>query len=157
MLFLDFIKFISLAVLLSSYVEGACQPGWIHFKTSCYYFSTNSLNWQKASTDCKGRSAKLVSVDTSQENGFIAEEVARVGGSFWFDGTDHDTEGRWIWASSKELFDFTAWLPHEPSNFENNEDCLMTQKGYHGQWNDYACYHTIQFICEHASNDPPVG
>ncbi|XP_076082814.1 perlucin-like protein [Mytilus galloprovincialis] len=157
MLSFDIRNFLSITVFLPLYVDASCRSGWVEYGTSCYYFSTDSLNWRDASNDCRAHSAELVIIDSKEENAFIAGGVNNHTGSFWLDGSDEFTEGTWEWASNGEPFGFTSWLPHEPSNNRHDEDCLMTQKGYNGKWNDYGCSHRIKFICERNFDNPIIG
>ncbi len=51
---------------------GRCQPGWVFFKSTCYYFSSRNesnpkKNWFDSRADCKIRGGDLLVIDNMPE------------------------------------------------------------------------------------------
>ncbi|XP_063405664.1 perlucin-like protein [Mytilus trossulus] len=133
-----------------------CQNGWIHHGASCYYFSDNTKNWDTSSASCQAHHAELVTIETADENAFIYSITSKLGGSFWLDGTDEYSEGKWEWASTGYALDYSNWYPGEPNN-DGDEDCLMTGDSFKALWNDDNCGSHQKFICEKKLDNTIVG
>ena len=61
------------------------------------------------------------------------------------------SQGSYQWdnkAKSSVDDDFQAWLPGQPDNLENNEECLMMNPK--GRWNDLNCNSQAYVICKNA-------
>ena len=64
--------------------------------------------------------------------------------------------GSYLWdnqVKSSVVDGFQAWLPGQPDNFQNNEECLMMN--HNGRWNDVSCNSQGYVICEKCINCPP--
>ncbi|XP_055369003.1 C-type lectin domain family 4 member E-like [Betta splendens] len=141
-----------------------CEPGWDQHGGSCYYFSSNKLNWNQSRSDCKGRGADLVQINSKEEQRFLDDKV---GGkitsyidSFWIGLTDSKEKGRWLWVDDSPLnTSLSFWYKNEPNNWtgENpaGEDCVMM--GVQGGatdlkcWFDRSCKVPLRRICEKAA------
>ena len=54
---------------------------------------------------------------------------------------------RWRWIDCTEADGYTNWAPGQPNDVNGDQDCgqiLATT----GQWNDWTCDRTMQYICE---------
>ncbi|XP_007955862.1 C-type lectin domain family 4 member G-like [Orycteropus afer afer] len=49
----------------------ACPNEWSTFEGSCYYFSTDELNWYDANDDCTHQGAHLVIISSQAEQNFL--------------------------------------------------------------------------------------
>lgn len=50
------------------YIGGVgCPADWVRFKTSCYFFSTEKLNFDNAVQKCNGMSSSMVIIDDNEE------------------------------------------------------------------------------------------
>lgn len=57
-----------------------CQPGWIAYNSSCYFFSSTESrvkkNWPQSREDCTGRNSDMIVVDNKEEQVcFVANEI----------------------------------------------------------------------------------
>ena len=54
---------------------------------------------------------------------------------------------------------FMKWVPPEPNNHGNGEDCggLWLSKYDYGNWNDFNCANKIKTICEKGNNTFLLG
>lgn len=68
---------------------------------------------------------------------------------YWIGASDKDTEGKFTWMTSGSDITFADWTPSNPSDSENNEDCVeLNFAGDPVGWNDLNCNQTHNFICE---------
>ena len=65
----------SLVFLFLLFLNSACQQGWIGNGTSCYKLFTSPKTWENAKKECEKWNARLVKVESSEENDFIKTEV----------------------------------------------------------------------------------
>ncbi|CAG2219110.1 unnamed protein product [Mytilus edulis] len=71
--------------------------------------------------------------------------------SYWLGGRDDVVEGRWMWAQTDQVFNFTDWYPNIPDNVAGNENCLHMYAPWKLKWNDVTCAGLYRFICEKES------
>ncbi|XP_078338873.1 uncharacterized protein LOC111133342 isoform X2 [Crassostrea virginica] len=82
----------------------------------------------------------------------LKQNVSASMARYWTGGTDQDTEGQWVWASSGNVFRFSDWYSGEPNN-AGEEDCMELRVSMQEKaWNDIPCQTEFKFICERLSN-----
>ncbi|CAH3196636.1 unnamed protein product, partial [Porites evermanni] len=98
-------NFMSLVFLLLLLLNSACQQGWIGHGTSCYKLVTPSKTWENAKRECEKRYAKLVKVESREENDFIKTLLLPTDkdGNYWIGLSDSDNEGDWMWTDGTQL------------------------------------------------------
>ncbi|XP_039598898.1 low affinity immunoglobulin epsilon Fc receptor-like [Polypterus senegalus] len=57
-----------------------CKPGWVPFRSKCYFISTNILTWKASRDWCETRRGRLVNIETLEEQDFIKRKAQ---GNFW--------------------------------------------------------------------------
>ena len=63
---------------------------------------------------------------------------------YWIGLDDLANEGRFIWAESHEVAEYTNWWPGQPDNSAGIEDCTYkTVETWANGWNDDQCIVTI--------------
>ncbi|KAA8594527.1 hypothetical protein FQN60_011662 [Etheostoma spectabile] len=109
------------------------QQGWVYFRRSFYYFSTEQSSWQKGRADCQQREADLVIINSKQEQDF----------------TRQFNKVSWIGLIPKRA-NGTYWSPGEPNGFGGrDEDCVETRfLDRENSWNDIPCTDQNFWICE---------
>ncbi|XP_067299154.1 hepatic lectin-like [Pseudorasbora parva] len=116
--------------------------GWVYYKSSLYFFSSEKKSWTDSRRYCTERRADLIIINNREEQGFVRNISADV---FWIGLTDGDVEGRWEWVDGSTLTS-GFWLSGEPNSYRGtDEDCAVI---YGPGGADYPCNHTIQWICE---------
>ncbi|KAK3247161.1 hypothetical protein CYMTET_43332 [Cymbomonas tetramitiformis] len=129
-----------------------CDLDWHHFNNHCYFKSTEAnpdILPSDARAACHAVGAELTSIQSAEENDFIASLAAR--DMLWLGGSDITREGAWTW------HDGTAWSYQNwwrgsaaASNTRVGEegqfDCLMMNYAiWHycgscvGEWSHYPC------------------
>lgn len=53
--------------LLLGSVKNCCPLNWVHFQSSCYFFSTNTMTWTASLKNCSSMGAHLVVINTQEE------------------------------------------------------------------------------------------
>ncbi|TWW65106.1 C-type lectin domain family 4 member E [Takifugu flavidus] len=136
-----------------------CPDGWKSFEGQCYYFSNNTLDFEKAREQCQQQGADLVKVSSKEEQKFLAAAVAPMitnHDRFWIGLTDSEEEGQWLWMDRSPLEEsLKFWVSHEPDDWkkedpENGEDCatLGERSGKAYCWYDRTCKYPLRSICE---------
>ncbi|XP_033729090.1 perlucin-like [Pecten maximus] len=156
---------IVLVLLYTTNVSGdTCPNGWTRHDISCYFFVDIPETWQDASAHCEALNSQLAAIETEREDVFIRgyllhlhahDSTASV--RYWLDGTDIATETEWTWGYSEEpITGYTNWCPHQPDNYNSNEDCLRLAKFCGFGWDDGKCEAQHYFICERQDKDVPL-
>nr|XP_022337897.1 galactose-specific lectin nattectin-like isoform X2 [Crassostrea virginica] len=128
-----------------------CRLGWIQYGTSCYLAnSTKQKSWTSAKLECERYGSKLVEIENEAENNFLKNYLIQDKGRYWTGGNDRFREGRWVWASSGNVFRYSNWADGEPNNVRYIEDCMEIYMPKRA-WADADCQKENKFICEHFS------
>ncbi|XP_049644233.1 CD209 antigen-like [Suncus etruscus] len=140
----DLIKIRQQMAQLNVTLERLCWPcplGWESFQGNCYWFSRSQSNWFYASKACERLKAKLVIVNSKEEEEFLQLWEIRHDKKTWIGLTDHHNESSWEWVDKTPLRD-SYWKRGEPNDI-NNEDCAeLLDDG----WNDIPCTSEIAWI-----------
>ena len=118
----------------------------------------------EANSSCQSLGAKLVEIDTREENEAIVAEIANKGYNekkmfFWIGLTDQNVEGTWELASSGTNAVYLNWDKSqigdpEPNDHAGKEDCaLLRTEGCkefeHSAWADFDCSKKVMRITCH--------
>ncbi|XP_053273866.1 CD209 antigen-like protein B isoform X9 [Pleuronectes platessa] len=119
--------------------------GWVYFRSSFYFISSDTKSWGDSRDDCLQKGADLVIINSKEENEFT-RQFRR---SFWIGLTDTETEGTWKWVDGT-LLSTSYWHPGEPNSyFSTDEDCGETKfNEVEDNWNDEKCHWRKFWICE---------
>ncbi|CAK6443722.1 unnamed protein product [Pipistrellus nathusii] len=131
-------------------VKNCCPLSWIHFQSSCYFFSTNTLTWQESVENCSSLGAQLVVINSEEEQKFLfhAKPTNR---EFYIGLTDQVIDGQWKWIDGTPFNEsLSFWDEGEPNNLVTVEDCatIRDSKNPRQNWNDMACFLYMFRICE---------
>ncbi|XP_025083735.1 macrophage mannose receptor 1-like [Pomacea canaliculata] len=80
-----------------------CDPMWIQFGLSCYFFSDGPEIWSDARRMCKSFEADLVVITGDRDQAFLNRHVT--GGDFWIGLHDIIVEGTWLWVNNNQARD----------------------------------------------------
>uniref|UniRef100_A0A672RQP1 C-type lectin domain-containing protein n=1 Tax=Sinocyclocheilus grahami TaxID=75366 RepID=A0A672RQP1_SINGR len=105
--------------------------GWIYYKFSFYYVSTEMKNWTENRINCMERGADLLMINSTEEQEFMKKIACS--SSVWIGLTDADEEGIWKWVNGSTL----------TSGFWSN--CVVSSSI---SWADTQCNYTYKWICE---------
>ena len=125
-----------------------------------FRFVEKPMSWHESADYCKKMGAKLIEIDSEDENTAIVAEITRRGYSrgksswdkkmfFWIGMTDLDEEGTWKLASSDKKASYLNWASNrgsnpEPNNWKWNEHCAHLRTSGcldwdQSAWADYDC------------------
>jgi hypothetical protein len=117
----------------------SCEP--VAFGVMC----TQPVDWYEAVATCRRFGMELVMPSTARINNALSAITAPYG-SHWIGLSDTVQEGRFVWLTNN-VARFTRWWPGEP-NDSGGEDCVGTNFGGVGWWNDYNCGTQLPFACQ---------
>lgn len=123
---------------------------WNSFMNSEYLLGLKATTWNNAQLDCSVKGAKLVEIESPEENAYIHSLANNLTEYVWLGGTDVAEEGKWVWQSTGTLFAYSAWdtANRQPNNW-NNQDCLSLHRPYDKlTWWDDSCARSHYYICE---------
>ena len=72
---------------------------------SCYKLFTSNKTWENAKEECEKWNARLVKVESSEENDFIKTEVlpSDENENYWIGLSDPHKENDWMWTDGTQL------------------------------------------------------
>ena len=117
------------------------------------------MSWFEANETCRNMGARLVEINSEEENDQIVHEINRIGfrnKHFWIGLTDLEEEGIWRFESNGSEPQYTNWHYNEPDN-NTDSDCVRLKKPTNQwKWGDFPCnlssyndnQFTIHAICE---------
>uniref|UniRef100_A0A3P8RPM9 C-type lectin domain-containing protein n=1 Tax=Amphiprion percula TaxID=161767 RepID=A0A3P8RPM9_AMPPE len=143
---------------------GRCLSGWILLNSSCYFFSytessTVKMNWPDSRADCISRGSDLIVIDDQEEQKFVSSSITNMRSAnnvwengFWIGLTDIDVEGKWVWINNVTEVEQRYWMPGEPNNQHQGEDCAIAVYSSSNPWEtryDGRCsVKKLHWICE---------
>ena len=152
-------NFMSLVSLFLLFLNSACQQGRICNGTSCYKLVTSpKLSWGKAKEECEKCQARLVKIESREENDFITTELlpTHKNGSYWIGLSYSANETDWMWTDGTQLDSdgHKNWGHNQPDNNKNNNQLCVairirkSDPDHYGKWHDHRCLHEKKYICE---------
>ncbi|XP_043838392.1 C-type lectin domain family 4 member K-like isoform X2 [Dromiciops gliroides] len=119
------------------------------YKGNLYYFSCTEKPWAVAEEICVSKGSHLTSVTSVDEQEFLYKKANGI--RFWNGLSRRKDHMTFHWTDGT-LFDDAKtkefWIPGEPNNRNDNEDCVHFSKKDRKSWNDLNCNSTLKFICK---------
>ncbi|XP_048826642.1 lectin-like [Brienomyrus brachyistius] len=114
------------------------------------YFNTPS-SFPDAEFACRQKAAggHLVSVHEEQANSDVLCIVMKYNYSsprIWLGAMELFQSKKFIWTDGS-LWNFEKWVPGQPDNTHNAEDCVEMNWNNTGLWNDDSCERKKNFVC----------
>ncbi|KAL8177049.1 UNVERIFIED_CONTAM: hypothetical protein K2H54_041240 [Gekko kuhli] len=125
-----------------------CPPGWVSFRTNCYWDSRAGKSWEDAKSDCEDKDSHLVIINSYEEQLFVSQ---RVRPQFTWIGLT-DASGSWKWVDGTPYtIRSEDWREEQPDNWYGHglgggEDCAHFHDD--GRWNDDHCSRLYGWVCE---------
>ncbi|XP_058938590.1 C-type lectin domain family 4 member E-like [Kogia breviceps] len=133
-----------------SSVKSCCPLNWVHFQSSCYLFSTDTMTWTASLKNCSSMGAHLVVINTEEEQEFLYSMKPKKK-EFYIGLTDQVTESQWQWVDGTPFTkSLSFWDIGEPNNIATVEDCATIRDSSNPRqnWNDMPCFFNMFRICE---------
>ncbi|XP_016077255.1 PREDICTED: C-type lectin domain family 4 member E [Miniopterus natalensis] len=134
----------------SGSAKHCCPLRWVHFQSSCYFFSTNTMTWSESVKNCSDMRAHLVVINTQEEQEFLFH-VKPKEREFFIGLTKQKVDGQWKWIDGTPFMkSLSFWDSGEPNNIIALEDCasIRDSKNPKKNWNDIPCFFNLFRICE---------
>ncbi|KAB1254289.1 C-type lectin domain family 4 member E [Camelus dromedarius] len=134
----------------SSSLKNCCPLNWVHFQSSCYFFSTNTMTWTASLKNCSSMGSHLVVINSLEEQEFLFLTKPKKK-EFYIGLTDQVTEGQWQWVDGTPFTKaLSFWDIGEPNNIATVEDCATIRDSSNPKqsWNDVTCFFSMYWICE---------
>ncbi|CAC5382595.1 unnamed protein product [Mytilus coruscus] len=141
------VQLTSLENKLKKKTAPTCEPGWLSYQGSCYFFSKNTDTWVNAERECRQKSSNLVKIESATENIWLKQKSKATKKQRWIGA--REVNGQWEWVSDLAPLTFTSWAGNEPNSAKEN--CGHIDKGKSYNWNDHKCTMRFNFICEKAA------
>ena len=106
-----------------------------------YVLHTRARSWSDARDACAGAGGYLATVETAEEQQFLAQRFAL---EVWL-GATRGPGGVFEWLTGAPLA-FTAFARNQPDNVNGAENCLVMNR--FDAWADIDCSLSRRFICE---------
>lgn len=91
------------------------------FKNHRYEVFDESLTWQEAKAKCEEMGGHLVTIDSQEENDFVAKLISNKEKNLYWIGCYLDTQtDEWYWVDGSKL-GYENWAYKEPNDSEGNE------------------------------------
>ncbi|XP_028668155.1 lectin-like [Erpetoichthys calabaricus] len=115
------------------------------------YFGQPQLNFSEAEFFCRKTviGGHMVSVHSEEANSQILVLTMKFNASnprIWMGGLELFRTNRFIWTDGSD-WNYDAWVPGQPDNTANIEDCVEMNWKANGKWNDGKCNLEKPFIC----------
>ncbi|KAL4218163.1 C-type lectin (CTL) or carbohydrate-recognition domain (CRD) [Mactra antiquata] len=136
-----------------------CPNLWVTYNGECYRFTEMKMTFVEAEHYCQQHNARLVHIESADENNFLKQEISqRIETHWWIGLSDDDIEGKFVWYGTDNVPEFTDWFPGNPSDSAGHEDCGEIIKwANHGiHWNDVYCHNVQPAICEQLGDSGAV-
>ncbi|OWF51400.1 perlucin-like protein [Mizuhopecten yessoensis] len=143
-------RLLILVWVVTGLVAGDCPSGWISHRDSCYFFSNHNRNWYDAGFMCEAIHSRRVTIDSNDENDFLAGTLTHFRGafrsvSFWTEGTSEgSSDGSYKWATSQDPVTYNNWGKNEPN--ATIGDCFILRLDR--TWQSRDCHSEQGFVCE---------
>ncbi|XP_052423969.1 C-type lectin domain family 4 member M-like isoform X9 [Carassius gibelio] len=116
--------------------------GWLYYKCSFYYISSETKSWTESRRHCTERGADLVIINNTEKQKTVDKmQDGKTG--FWIGLTDSEEEGNWKWVDGSAL-NSGLWGSGQP-NGRTSENCAVS---YSSGFHDYPCNTNFKWICE---------
>ncbi|KAG2468454.1 asialoglycoprotein receptor 1 [Polypterus senegalus] len=126
-----------------------CSEGWVFYSGSCYFISSDKLDWNSARDYCISWEGHLLVVDNDTEWMFVTSFTKPR--YYWIGLTDERT-GKWEWVDGTDYkMHSQHWKPGQPDNWKGHglgggEDCAHLHND--GRYNDDHCSRQYFYVCE---------
>ncbi|NXA15278.1 CLC4C protein, partial [Sapayoa aenigma] len=126
-----------------------CPKGWKRFQKSCYFLSSDMVNWTESEQNCTWMGSHLVVINSKEEQVFLSEQLKEnSGGGNFYIGLSAGSVEQWQWVD-KTPYNVTAafWRSGEPSM--GDEECVVIHvpADIPNNWNNVRCTKHYR-ICE---------
>ncbi|KAL4641710.1 C-type lectin lectoxin-Thr1-like [Arapaima gigas] len=139
----------------ANYFPKACNhknyQDWYQIDSYCMKYFGTPVNFSDAEFSCRNKASRghLVSVHNDQVNTNLLCLVMKYNYTkprVWLGGLELFKSNKFIWTDGS-LWNFEFWVPGQPDNTGNEEDCVEMNWKNTGHWNDDRCHFLKSYVC----------
>lgn len=133
-----------------------CPEKWIQHQKTCFFFSSDRLDWEESRENCTALGGQLAVLHTQEEHDFLEKAAKEITGTwdfhYWIGLSDKEEEGDWRWVDGTAI-NKTYWNTdlNEPNNHAEGslegEDCAVLNSNSRS-WFDVPCGYRYKWICQ---------
>ncbi|XP_066963132.1 perlucin-like protein isoform X2 [Macrobrachium rosenbergii] len=123
-----------------------CEGGWVKLRSSCYFMSKDTSNWEESRQKCINMNSDLVKITHDEEYNFL-RNLAK-GHNTYVGLSDRQEEGTYRWVVDGTIHKLVEswWAEGEPNN--SAERCVHYYLSKDDRFNDVNCGDVFRYICE---------
>ncbi|KAK6966011.1 brevican core protein [Biomphalaria glabrata] len=117
----------------------------------CLKIVNNYTNYTSANKSCSTMQGHLVMVKSNATKESLLTIMQDMNiGSAWVGIDDIQSEGKYVWSDGSLLTteEMIVYIPRQPDNFNNSQDCTVIMKQYRGL-DDVVCTDREMYFCEY--------
>ena len=115
---ISFMLKIASGIICGSDVAEICPPTWHNWGESCFFITTEHLNWFDSADKCRQMGGKMAAPRSDEENAFIRS--LRASDPVWIACSDLKREGTWVCDENRS---YRPWGPGQPDDAGQKQDC----------------------------------
>uniref|UniRef100_W5MJJ6 C-type lectin domain-containing protein n=1 Tax=Lepisosteus oculatus TaxID=7918 RepID=W5MJJ6_LEPOC len=124
---------------------------WYSVGSLCVKYYNTALNYSDAEFACRKEvpGGHLVSVHSNQSNTDLLCVVMKYNNTnprIWLGAFELFRTGLFVWTDGTD-WNYWNWVPGQPDNTANAEDCVEMNWSDTGKWNDDRCFYKKNYIC----------
>ena len=128
--------------------EVACPKGWVNNFGKCYLTTLPKQDYISCVSTCTTLGATPPCVMNAAENKYLAGIFGNeISDGLYLGLNDIVTEGTHQWQTGCAS-NYRNFLPGEPNNWQDAEDCTALHKDGREMWNDVRCNMVVDCVCE---------
>uniref|UniRef100_H2ZUB7 C-type lectin domain-containing protein n=2 Tax=Latimeria chalumnae TaxID=7897 RepID=H2ZUB7_LATCH len=116
-----------------------------------YHLVRHAVNFASAEMHCRRfQNGRLVSIHNYCQNQAVYR-LTRKGCRalrVWIGGFELFKSYKFIWTDGSS-WNYNNWVPGQPDNTANVEDCVEMNWHTRSKWNDHGCYNRKPFVCHY--------
>ena len=126
------------------------------YKGNLYYLSDAYKSWENARAICEARGGHLATIESADENQFIASHIG-FSNAVHIGLSDAADEGHFKWLNGAP-FSYTNWEQGQPDNSgPDGSDYVVLHGWSNGRWADYSFHTEKRFVLELECNTGGLG
>ena len=142
------------ALKLSLSPSSFCPVGWVNNLDKCYLTTLPKQDYVSCVSTCTNLGATLPCVINAAENKYLAGIFSsKMSNGMYLGLNDIVAEGTHQWQTGCAST-YRNFLPGEPNNWHDAEDCTVLHNDGREMWNDVHCSMVAECVCEQR---PPAG
>lgn len=109
--------------------SGPCPQDWIWHGKSCYFFTSDSFNWEKSQENCLSLGAQMLKIVNTEDLDFIQKASAHSSFPLWIGLSRRKSSTSWSWEDGSSLMHSLFRIRGAMSQNNLSDSCVYVQRG----------------------------